>query len=282
MTGNYYYLVAGLPDLLLDEGKLPHSCEEFSAEALEQLNRNDGVIFNCFRHPFDNANLIGLLEKKETVFDKRGSLEEEVLAAALKTPDDLPAYMQLFLEMFRENRSPFPGLVPQDQLAWFFYEEMACHPEPFVREWYRFDLQLRNCVAGINCRNEFPHLEELSTERDRAASALVVGRDDVAEATLRSNAPDFGLSQQLPWVERLVTLSRGPLQEFEKGIAALRWDILDEMTLFSYFSAETVCAYFIKLTIVERWLALDPQTGKEHLDRLLDELKGSYTVPAQF
>jgi hypothetical protein len=282
MTSNYYYLVSGLPDVLLDEGKQPHSCEEFAAEASEQLNRNDLALFNLFRLPFDNVNLLNLLEKKDAVFDKRGSLEEEVLSAALKIPDDLPVYMQLFIDAYRENRSPAPGLVPRDQLAWFFYEEMTCRHDPFIRKWYRFDLQLRNIIAGINCRREFAHLEELATERERAASVVVVGRDDVAEAVLRSNAPDFGLSQQLPWVERLVTLSRGQLHEFEKGIDTLRWDILDEMTLFSYFSAETVFAYFIKLTIVERWLALDPQTGKEQLDRLLDELKGSYTVPAQF
>ena len=54
------------------------------------------------------------------------------------------------------------------------------------------------------------------------------------------------------------------------------------MTIASHFRAETVFAFFIKLTIVERWLALDPVAGKERLDRLLDELTASYSVPAEF
>ena len=38
MAHNYYFFVAGLPDLLLDEGKLSTSCIDFAAEAQEQLS----------------------------------------------------------------------------------------------------------------------------------------------------------------------------------------------------------------------------------------------------
>ena len=190
--------------------------------------------------------------------------------------------MQLFLEGYRENRPPAPHLTSRDQLAWYFYETMGNSSEPFIKEWYTFDLQLRNLLAGINCRKDFAHLDALATEREKAASVLLIGRGDIAEAILRSNAPDFGLSTQVPWVDRLIGLSRGPVKEFEKGIDTLRWEMLDEMTLFSYFRAATVFAFFIKLTIVERWQTLDPKTGREYLDRLLDELKASYAVPAIF
>ena len=282
MTGNYYYLVSGLPELLLDEGKQQLLCSDFINEASEQLNHNDFKLFNLLRLPFDNENLLALIQKTDRPFDKRGSIEEEDLVSGLKIPDELPSYMECFIEAFSENRSPAPGLTPTDQLAWFFYEEMTQHREPFISEWYAFDLNLRNVLAGINCRNGLAHLEALATERDKAAAVAVIGRDDVAEAILRSNAPDFGLTMQLPWIERIISLSRGPMQEFEKGIDSLRWDILNEMTIASHFRAETVFAFFIKLTIVERWQALDPETGREQLDRLLDELTSSYAVPANF
>jgi hypothetical protein len=282
MTSNYYYLVAGLPELLLDEGKQQLSTVDFIAEASEQLTPADMRLFNYLRLPFDNDNLLALLLKSGKPFDKRGSFEEDELAAALKVPDSLPDYLQRFLEAHRENRPPAPGLTPPDQLAWFFYEEMTAKTDPFIGEWYTFDSNLRNVIAGVNCRKGLDHLEDLSTDREKAAFAVVIGRDEVAEAILRSNAPDFGLSAVFPWADRIINLSRGPLNEFEKGIDTLRWDILNDLTLMSYFRAETVFAFFIKLTIVERWLALDPETGREHLDRLLDELSASYTVPANF
>ncbi|MBN1577584.1 MAG: DUF2764 family protein [Chitinispirillaceae bacterium] len=282
MSGNYYYFVAGLPDLLLDEGKQTAACVEFAAEAQEQLSPGDFGFFNLLRLPFDNDNLVKLVEKKEHVADRRGCIDEAELAAGIKSPDALPGYMQRFLEAFRENRPPHPGLTVADQLSWFFYEEMAQRENAFIRDWYAFDLQLRNVAAAINCRRSLAHLDALSTDRDKAASALLIGRDDVAEAILRSNAPDFGLAAQLPWIERLLGLSRGKPLDFEKGIDTLRWDTLNEMTVATYFQAETVYAFYIKLIIVERWRALDPKSGKERLDRLLDELKASYTVPELF
>lgn len=282
MTANYYYLVAGLPDLLLDEGKQQVSCLVFINEAAEQLKELDFNLFNLLRLPFDNKNLLSLILKSDHPYDNRGSIGEVDLAEGVKNPDMLPGYMELFVEAYRENRPPVQGLTPEDQLAWFFYEELTGHNEPFIREWYTFDLNLRNILAGLNCRKDLEHIDELATDRDKAFNAVIIGRDEVAESILRSNAQDFGLSAQLPWVEHVVSLSRGSIQEFEKGIDTLRWDILNEMTILSHFRAETVFAFFIKLIIVERWQALDPETGREQLERLLDELTASYEIPAAF
>ena len=282
MTGNYYYLVSGLPDIFLDEGKQPLSCVESIAEIRELLNIDDSKLFSSLQHPYDNRNLISLLTKNGETFDGRGCFDEEELTASLKVSDDLPQYMQQFLETYNENRSPQQGLTPEDQLAWFFYEAMCESENEFIREWFTFDLHLRNVVAGINCRKELSHLDELATDRDKASSVLIIGRDEVAEAILRSNAADFGITSEFPYVERVVALARGDVQEFEKGIDSLRWEVLDEMTTFSYFSAEAVFAFFIKLAIVERWMALDPETGKEKRDRLLEELMASYAVPKEF
>lgn len=282
MTGNYYYLVAGFPDIFLDEGKQPLSCIECVGEIREQLSQTDTGLFSFLQYPFDNGNLISLLTKNGETFDPRGCFSEEDLTASLKVPDDLPEYMQLFLEAHRENRFPQQGLTPEDRLAWFFYEEVCENDNEFIREWFTFDRNLRNVIAGVNCRKELSHLDILATDRDKAAAVLLIGRDDVAEGILRSNAADFGVTSQFPYVERVVALARGDVQEFEKGIDNLRWEVLDEMTTFSYFGAETVFAFFIKLAIVERWMALDPQTGKEKRDRLLEELMASYAVPRQF
>ena len=282
MTSNYYYLVAGLPELLLDTGKQQLACTDFLGDAAEQLTPADLRLLQLLQLPYDNDNLLAMLLKTEAPFDKRGSISEEELSIALKFPDELPEYMQQFVEAQRENRPPASGLTPADQLAWFFYEAMVEQSNEFIREWYTFDLHLRNVIAGINCRKEFGHLEALATDREKAVASLIIGRDDVAEAILRSSAPDFGLAASLPWVERLVALGRGPVGEFEKGIDDLRWKMLDEMTIASHFRAETVFAFFIKCTIVERWLALDPVSGRERLDRMLDELTASYSVPVEF
>jgi len=60
MARNYYYFVAGLPDILLDEGRQQAACIEFASEAQEQLSATDFDRFNLLRLPFDNANLVNV------------------------------------------------------------------------------------------------------------------------------------------------------------------------------------------------------------------------------
>jgi hypothetical protein len=278
MTGTYYYLVAGLPDLILDGGKLPCSCIEFIEEASSILDDGDLALFNLLRLPFDNHNLLTLLGKKNRPFDKRGTIAETDLAGVLAAPEAAPRYMQLFLETFYEKKPPVKGLTADDHLAWFFYEAMTSHPHPFIRDWFTFDLNVRNCAAAINSRKGYAHFNAFLTGRSPSLDEVIIGRNEVASSLLTSPAPDFGVAHLLSWIDKALSMSNDGVLDFEKGLDTLRWETLCAMTQTSYFKAETVFAFFIKLTLVERWLALDPATGQARLDRLIDEMKTSYSM----
>jgi hypothetical protein len=191
--------------------------------------------------------------------------------------------MQTFLAAHKENRQLFPGLTPLDQLSWLFFEEMAESKNAFVREWFEFEISLRNLLVGINVRKGLGHIDTLATDRDRPIALTVVGRGEFAEAVLRSSSPDFGLSGSYPWVDRVLALSRGPLADMERGIDDLRWDTLNDMTMFTpFFHIETVAAFVQKLLIVERWVKLEPAAGKVRLDKLIGELMESFVMPEGF
>jgi len=282
MGNNYYFLVAGLPDLILDEGKNAPSFSEFVAELQEQISSGDLELLHCIRLPLDNSNLITVLQNSKREFDPRGNFTRDEITSAIKNGDGLPEYMLRFLEAYKENRLPSSPLIAEDKLNSFFYEQMISHPNQFIREWFTFELNLRNLIAGINSRKGLEHFDALASERERATASVLIVVNDEAEMILRSNAPDFGLSSQLPWAERVINLSRSTLLEFEKGIDLLRWDMLNELTAFSYFGIETIIAFSLKLMMVERWKKLDAQTGKVILERLVEELQATYSVPADF
>ncbi|NLG15894.1 MAG: DUF2764 family protein [Fibrobacter sp.] len=281
MASSYYFLVAGLPDISLDEGKNVPSFTDFIAETEEQVTGTDRKLLKLIRLPFDNDNLISILENK-TDFDPKGNFSRDTLTSSIKNPEILPKYMQLFLESYKENRQVFPGLINRDQLNWFFFDEVIANNNAFIKEWFTFELNLRNLVAGINSRKGLKHFDELATERDKAVSTMIIGRNDVAELILRSNAPDFGLSSILPWTEKVLAISRGNLLEMEKGLDSLRWEMLNDLTTFSYFGIEKVLAFSIKLAIVERWKVLDPKTGRERLEMLAEELRAGFEMPVAF
>jgi len=270
MTRNYYYLTASLPDLVLDGGRRMPSVREFIDEITPQVHPADAALFNLFRYPSDNALLSALIEKREHTPDGRGLFSAEELAAEIKAPDRVPNYMRIFIEAYKEGRLPYPELSIENQIAWLFYDEACANADPFVRQWFAFDRDLRNVCAAYNCRR--------AAERGRAHGAAfrlqraLIGRNDVTEALVRSSAPDFGLASSLPWIERLAGLGRDNPVEFEKGVDAIRWDTLNELTVFSYFSFATILAFTVKLGMVERWQQLDEKEGAEIFEKLVQEL----------
>jgi hypothetical protein len=277
MPRSYYYLVAGLPDIVLDNTKKGLTLDAFISDVSEQIHENDVSLLSLFRLPFDNKNLVNLLEKQEKKFDERGNFSQDILEQEIKQPDSLPFYMKTFLEAYKEEKLPFPELSFEDQLNWLFYDEATDHDNPFIRDWLIFDLDLRNVLAGLNCRKM-----ARNREGDFSLAQSIICKNDVTELIHKSNAPDFSLSNKLPWIEKVVSLNSDDLVEYEKSIDTLRWDILNELTIFTYFQIETILAFIVKLDMVERWQKLDPETGKEKLEKLLSELKTGHTDPMDF
>jgi len=54
---NYYCLVAGLPDLSLEDGKLNYTVANFKSEIYPELSEKDRKLIDLFYLKFDNANL---------------------------------------------------------------------------------------------------------------------------------------------------------------------------------------------------------------------------------
>ncbi len=276
MANNYYYLVAGLPDIILDNTKKTMFVSDFIRETSEQVLPCDAALFKLLLLCFDNKNFINLLEKNGAEFDTRGNFSRDELKIEIKIPEHIPQYMKTFLEAYQEEKFPFPELSIEDQLNWLYYDEVTTHHNEFIREWFTFDLNLRNVIAGLNCRSSIEKSVDSGTEFSR--SQHIICRNDVSELILKSNAPDFTLSSRFSWVEKLLSFPQDNLVEYEKNIDTLRWDMLNELTTFTYFQIETILAFCIKLGMVERWQKLEPETGKERLNILLTELEAGFSI----
>jgi hypothetical protein len=280
MGNSYYFLVAGLPDILLDNTKKAVSFTQFVDDISEQVNPADTSLLKILRFSFDNYNLINLLEKRAKEFDDRGYFTKDELEQEIKLPELTPGYMQLFLENYKEDKMAFPELSIDDQLNWLFYEEMTTHSNEFIRDWFSFDLDLRNIIAGFNCRQIMD--EKNNNSNNISISNSVICQNDVSELILKSNAPDFSLSNRFPWIEKLESIKEGNLIDYEKNIDTIKWETLNELITFSYFQIETVLAYCIKVEIVERWQAMEAEAGRQKLELLLTELNSGFNIPEYF
>jgi len=280
VKNSYYYLIASLPDLIFDGIKNPLSYSEIVTEVINQVYPSDAERIKTLIYPFDNKNLLTILEKDKIPFDTRGVFSEEELVQEIKQPIHFPFYMKKFLKAYEEEKFSTSDLLLEDQLSRLYYEEMIQHPNRFLREWFGFNLDMRNVISGLNIRKLKADLEDHSSIF--SLKKMLNCENDVTEKILKSEEPDFSLSFDLPWIEQLLTLENCDLVKFEQGVDNLRWEKVNELTLFSYFHIENILAFIIKLEIVTRWQNLDFDLGEITLNKLLTEMKTGYDIEHQF
>ncbi|MFO7998651.1 MAG: DUF2764 family protein [Bacteroidales bacterium] len=272
MKRHYYYLVAGLQDITLDIHKLILDQEAFKDTLKTELQKSDFKLVEKLFLPFDNANLLNLLQKKDKPFNGKGNFSRELLEENIKEPASLPAYMNRFIVAFKNKEPIFPEKSPENELTTLFYDDMLRLENDFLRHWFLFDLTVKNVLTAMAARKY-----KLDYENQ------IIGTGERSEAIKKSHSRDFGLGSDIDYLEDLVNLARTEdLQEKEKAIDQFKWDYLDEETFFEYFTVERILAYVIKLGMVERWLAIDKEHGSELFKKLLKELQDSYQLPESF
>lgn len=131
-----------------------------------------------------------------------------------------------------------------------FYGAMLSHPNHFLREFFRFDLNVRN--SKVRYLNES------------------LGRPSNMDIFLE----DEGEFEESGEVHRILY---GPnLVSREKGLDEMMWNKIDELNTFDYFNVSTVLGYIAKLKIIDRWLKLDEATGREMFRQLVSEIRGTF------
>ncbi|MBR1570646.1 MAG: DUF2764 family protein [Bacteroidales bacterium] len=147
-----------------------------------------------------------------------------------------------------------------------FYEKALRRPEPFLREYFRFDLNLRN--AKVRYLNK-----QLGRE---AEQDVLTGKGTEDDEGLDIDLYRFrgGEFEEALKVESV--LNTADLLSRERGLDDVTWEKVDALTLFHYFDLTAVLGYVAKLHIVDRWLALDEETGRELFRKLVAEVRGTF------
>lgn len=131
-----------------------------------------------------------------------------------------------------------------------FYEAALKDGNRFLKEYYTFDLNVRNGKARfLNKAFERP----LDQDTIKLETGEFPEGPKLEEAL---NAPDL--------------LSR------ERGLDSLMWDKINEITTFDYFDLEAILGFIARLHIIGRWFVLDEKTGREMFRRLVDEVRGTF------
>lgn len=269
---NYYYLVAGLPDIVLDQKKLSLTISEFRDDLAYHLHTSDYELVKMLFLPFDNSNLLNLLLKNKKPFNVLGNFTQQFLEEEIKEPAQLPVYMQQFILAFKNDTPVFQAYSWENQLTWLYFDFITQVKNNFLKEWFEFSAYINNILSAFNVRNF-----KLPKE------ATFIGDNFITEALKRSTLKDFGLSNDFPFMEKLLSIDEnGNSMEKEKALDMLRWSYINELNTFNYFTIEVLLSFVIKLFMVDRWMQLDPETGKKMFKQIISDLEQSYEFPKEF
>ena len=139
-----------------------------------------------------------------------------------------------------------------------FYEAALKDDNRFIREYFSFDLGLRNLKARF--------LNE-AFERPANQDTINLETGEFKEAARVSE-----------------TLAGEDILAREKGLDAIVWEKISELTTFNYFDLDALLGIIAKMRLIERWRALDDETGREMFQQLIKETTAtfggvSYTAP---
>lgn len=276
MKREYYCLVAGLPDLFFNEDKTALSSIIFRNEIKHQLNNSDFELVKLLFLHFDNENLLTLLFNQNMPFNTNGNYPQEFLENQIINPVEIPEYIIHFIKWIKQTESHELNLHVKNKLQSLFYEHLVQTKNTFLSEWFKFTLNIKNILTAKNC-NRFGYNQEKHL-------IPVFQCDTVYNLLLQNRLKPEYFEEVLPFADQIFRISESNIniEEKEKAVDKIKWDYLDEQTFFHFFTIEKVLTHIIKLNIIERWMKLDAETGKVLLNKLIEELKLSYTFPEEF
>lgn len=274
----YYCLVAGLPDISLDDGKLSYSVSDFKAELYPDLSAQDRKLIDLFYLKFDNTAILKLLKNKDAVIEDKGNFSAEELLQLIEavregdTPDKkYPSYLVNFVSQYLQL-SQDELYRADDLLAALYYSYGMSSNNAFIASWFEFNLNLNNILAALAARKY--KLE---------VSSVIVGATSICEQLCTSNARDFGLNEILEYFEALQRIADiEELVEREKKVDMLKWKWLEDESFFHYFTIERIFVFLMQLEMIERWISLDKEKGNELFRKMIQDLKNEVQIPEEF
>ena len=276
MFRNYYhYFIAGLTEIFFNDSGINFGMPQFKKLLEEQIKPEDYKLVQLLFLPYDNENLLHFLNEEPNKFNPLGNyLQSDFeIEFSKERKNTLPIYMYQFYDMYKnEDETQKSDKSWENILTEMYYEFVLTTKNKFLKQWFEYNQNIKNILTGINCRkfnfNPEKHL---------------IGKNFITESIITNKSKDFGLDTDFPIVTLLLNIyDKENFIANEREIDMLRWNKIDELTLFEYFTIDKVLAYTIKLDIAYRWLALDEEKGRIIFKQIIKDIKSGFEFTKEF
>lgn len=224
---------------------------EYLIAGFEELAQGD-------RPAMSEEQLLELLNEHLSESDK-------ALLELLRRCNDDESIMQLMEDDAVLDRKAELSLSDEDFRTQLLYEQGLKCRNKFVREWFAYNMDVNNVLAVT-----------VAMKHGMDVQKVIVGDNEVAQELRKGGAmgKNAHLAALVPDLKEVVEIADiKDLMDREKHIDALRWQWLEDRTLFEVFNIEAVLAYYLKTTILHRWDNLTIEEGEKVFRELVADMK---------
>lgn len=282
----YYCLIASLEEYNLDSDGQKIDPQQVRSMIKKELSTYDKKAVELLYTHFDIENLLRYTTSSNLPFNQLGNLSKEQIAMEVDAPaswlvedDDaepfvsqLPATIAILVDRYKgriplnDDNEPLMEALSlselERELYTQFYKLCGKSSNKFLKKWSDTDRTIRNIVAATRAKL-------MGMDPDR----VVIGNGPWEELIRTSAAADFGLREDFEWTSDLLSvIETEDFVEREHRMDALRWKIAEALCEQEYFSIDVLLAYLIKINIIHRWAALDPEVGRGRFGDIVQSL----------
>ena len=178
----------------------------------------------------------------------------------------LDEYLEQVRELLSAKDNEVVDLIikgfDKNQIGYDFYKEALSNKIGFIREFFQFDLEVRN--QKVRYLNQ-------ALGRDPEKDVLSLRDPELEETGLEPEDPEFKEAARMQSI-----LEGNDILSRERGSDDLYWEKIDELTLFDYLNLDKILGVIAKMMIIRRWIILDEETGRAMFKRLVDEVRGTF------
>lgn len=254
----YYYLVAGLPELDFLSSYVPFTPKAFREDLPDKLESKDFELVCHLLYARDNYNVLNILFDRTDSITYEGNYSSKELKKGIEGTFVLPLYISNFIFNFHESKSKYNEYQWAALLHKSYVQEVERLNNDFLNSWMRFEWELKKILFETSKTRLITSLPKLFTPSDE-------GIDDLFQNSSNRFYHERSIDI-VGGVEKIIGIR--DILEREKKIDFLRWRQLEAFALFEYFTIEAILVFIIKLMINERWMKLQQNKKTKFLPSL--------------
>lgn len=132
MAREYYYLIAGLPDLFIEQEQKDFNLLKLKAEIKENIHPDDYKLVEKLFLEYDNENFQNFLFERKSEFNLLGKFPQSLYSEFEDNLKEFPEYMQRFYLTYKGKNNESDDEAQEDDL--YYSDKIEKIPEVKFQE----------------------------------------------------------------------------------------------------------------------------------------------------